>query len=799
VSLYGPDPSQNPLPELQGIPVKDPRWCYWVNVVSLIMGFLGNIFLLLNMQNRVRYIISLPMSIVLWLLASTLLLADLVCVHIYSPPEAGVEMYSEGFWYGVAAAAIYGTLAISLMGNFVGWVRGHYPQHFDLTDDQRTLIVQTMLFFVWLAGGAGVYGRLEGWHFCDAVSALSIGARPSAAIVLTIIQLYYCDVTILTIGFGDLYPQENAGRAILIPYSVGGIIMLGLVISSIYRSVQDLSEKNIVRHHFEHERERTLGHTVTTSLELERREIELELAHERHLAKQAARGSARSPATSHHAAMASLMLHLPGESRGNSARESDSRGSDGRRGSIGTLGSTFGPRLIRTNTLKSFHRQKESIVLLKEEKERFEAMRRIQERSEMWKNWWRLGMSLSVFATFWLVGAVVFYKVETNTLGLSYWESVYFCWVAILSIGYGDFSPHSGAGRCFFLIWSLIAVPTVTILAGDLTSTVVSVFNHWSNEIAEMTMMPRYGAWRTIMEKYPWLFLHLPQWIQRRGEARAEKERIRAGFQVGGSIDSKDPEKGLSNGSTPSNEKEKERENRDDALAAGTISPTLSDIANQHDADVANHGKTPDAAALARQLALAIRRAAHDLGTGEKDKKKYTYEEWVEFTRLIRFSASGGVLQALKEEEDEGLVEWDWIGEDSPMMARVCEPEFVLDRLVESLVRYLRRNPPVDNFASSLKERGEDALRMRTGFHHVSAESEGKKVDADAEDIEIRPLKRTMSAPATTKGTTASLIGRMDFSRQRSPSVNADAITPAAPALHPVEEEDHEHHDSGPK
>jgi potassium channel subfamily K len=26
-----------------------------------------------------------------------------------------------------------------------------------------------MLFFIWLAGGAGVYSRLEGWRFIDAV------------------------------------------------------------------------------------------------------------------------------------------------------------------------------------------------------------------------------------------------------------------------------------------------------------------------------------------------------------------------------------------------------------------------------------------------------------------------------------------------------------------------------------------------------------------------------------------------------------------------------------------------------
>ena len=423
-------------------------------------------------------------------------------------------------------------------------------------------------------------------------------------------------------------------------------------------------------------------------------------------------------------------------------------------------------------------------------------MRRIQERSEMWKHWWRLGISLSVFAAFWLVGAVVFYEAEMGTLGLTYWESVYFCWVAILSIGYGDFAPKSGPGRCVFVIWSLVAVPTVTILAGDLTGTVVVLFKRWSHAVADVTVLPRYGVWRGLMEKHPRLFLNLPHWLRLRAEARAAKERVRAGFPVGG-VNGKDVEKGMtpstseSTAATPPNERdrENEREHKNDALAAGTISPNLADIAEQHDEDVANKGKIPDAAALARQLALAIRRVAHDLGGIEKDKKKYSYEEWVEFTRLIRFSASGGVQQALKEEEDEGLIEWDWIGEDSPMMARVCEPEFVLDRLVESLVRYLRRNPPVDRFTTSLQQRGEDALTMRTGFgHHGQEREEG-----------IIPLKRTMSAPGLTRlmksesgSVSVSASSKRDgsslTSRNRKGSAGVDTIVPS---LHPVAEEDH--------
>ena len=71
--------------------------------------------------------------------------------------------------------------------------------------------------------------------------------------------------------------------------------------------------------------------------------------------------------------------------------------------------------------------------------------------------------------------------------------------------------------------------------------------------------------------------------------------------------------------------------------------------------------------------------------------RRYTYEQWAEYTRLIRFSRCSRE-ELGEEEEEEGLIEWDWIGEDSPMMAEKTESEWVLDRLCESLNRYMRRH-----------------------------------------------------------------------------------------------------------
>ena len=94
------------------------------------------------------------------------------------------------------------------------------------------------MFFIWLAGGAGVFTAAEDWSYSNA--------------------LYYCDVTILTIGFGDLTPHNNVGRGLVIPYALGGVLILGLMVSSISRFASELGRDKIVRKRFETSRSRTL-------------------------------------------------------------------------------------------------------------------------------------------------------------------------------------------------------------------------------------------------------------------------------------------------------------------------------------------------------------------------------------------------------------------------------------------------------------------------------------------------------------------------------------------------------------
>lgn len=170
-----------------------------------------------------------------------------ISMNKYVPPHRPDQTYSQGFWHAVIAAVLYLASSMLLMVNMQGYFFGHYPQNFELTDEQRNLILQTMMFFVWLAGGGGVFARVEGWSFVD--------------------SLYFCDVTILTVGFGDFHPSSDTGRGLVFPYSVGGIIILGLMVSSIRNFAQEISHDNIIRTHVEKRRANTIERSVPTMFE----------------------------------------------------------------------------------------------------------------------------------------------------------------------------------------------------------------------------------------------------------------------------------------------------------------------------------------------------------------------------------------------------------------------------------------------------------------------------------------------------------------------------------------------------
>lgn len=612
------------LSDLDGHPFPDPHWCYKLNIFSLALGFAGNIFLLFNFTNRIRYIIALPCTIILWYLATGVLIGIEASMNEYVPPQRPQQSYTQGFWYAVIAAIFYLICSMLLMVNMLGYFLGHYPQRFNLTDSQRTLILQTMLFFVWLAGGAGVFSLVETKYGLGLFNWSYVNA------------LYFCQVTVLTIGFGDLYPSSNVGRGLVMPYAVGGIIMLGLIVTSLTTFATELGEDNIVQKHIERTRTRTIGRSFTSSIELKERE-ELALGLKPTISR---------PFDPVNRSIAFADNTTP-------LRDNDSYQDQG----------TF-LGLRRTATVLRPIR-KPRLLLLREEKDRFNAMRRIQQKTEKWKKWSSLFISTAAFSILWCIGAVIFWVAERRVQDITYFQSLYLCWVSLLTVGYGDLAPKSNAGRPFFVVWSLVAVPTMTLLVSDMSDTIVNGFNQGTFRLADFTILPKQGIWRTLIPQ-------LAPWIQRYKERRAIQHRLQRGFETGVPEDK----------------------------------PTIDNLAKEQGS------KAPSDAELARRLAQAIQHVSKDLK--EDPPRSYTYEEWVQFTQLIRFTATRDREEGVSryEADQDGLIEWDWIGEHSPLMAQQSEAAFILDRLCESMKRYVRKMQMIYNPVGYEKQ--DDSIRRQS-------------------------------------------------------------------------------------
>lgn len=198
-----------------------------MNAVSLVCALVANMSLLLNMARRVSFKIAQPITILGFWIASVLLIALIaVAAHDFHAPGVQNQALSQAYYYAIFAAGIYQLIAYLMCGTVYGAYKGYYSKEFKLTVAQRTLMLQTIAFLVYLLLGALVYSKIEGWKFLDAV--------------------YWADFTTLTIGIGDDYaPATHLGRSLLFPFAMGGIIILGLVVGSIRSLILERGKKKM--------------------------------------------------------------------------------------------------------------------------------------------------------------------------------------------------------------------------------------------------------------------------------------------------------------------------------------------------------------------------------------------------------------------------------------------------------------------------------------------------------------------------------------------------------------------------
>jgi potassium channel subfamily K len=128
-------------------------------------------------------------------------------------------------------------------------------------------------------------------------------------------------------------------------------------------------------------------------------------------------------------------------------------------------------------------------------REEFTAMRRVQAAGERERRWFGLMTSGAFALLLWFVGAAIFQQTE-YTQQWSYLESLYFSYTSLLTIGYGDFHPQSNSGKAFFVIWSQLAVPSLTILISNMGDTIVKTFSEITVSVAAVTVLPDEQGFR---------------------------------------------------------------------------------------------------------------------------------------------------------------------------------------------------------------------------------------------------------------------------------------------------------------
>jgi potassium channel subfamily K len=222
----------------------------------------------------------------------------------------------------------------------------------------------------------------------------------------------------------------------------------------------------------------------------------------------------------------------------------------------------------------------------------------------------------------------------------------------------------------------------MTILISDMGDTVVDKFKKSSDQFADFTVLPKNGIWRKYLDKHPWLVT----WLRSFQAKKAIRRRLKTGFETTDPDAAPDALEEDSRNPNQNNITDSEKQHNNITSTTPPPVPALPEDRPQ-DPDPATASSTH---LLYHRLALNINRVVADLHSPSMNPKRYDYEEWVEFTRLIHHTTHAASISLDNDDGEEGLLEWDWIGTDSPLMSGLSEPQWVLGRLCESMDRLYR-------------------------------------------------------------------------------------------------------------
>lgn len=353
-----------------------------LNIIAFVCGIIGNVSLLMNFSGTLRYLVTQCVSILCWVAAVAMLL---IAVLLTNETVVGADPHykrSEGFWLAVWTIFMYSSSSIVQIINLLGYKLQKYGASYNLDRQQRLLINYTMVFAIWQAIGASVMKHL--------IQNLSYGG-----------SLYYCVVSVFTVGLGDIHPVSTGAKVVALIFSFVGIVNLEMIVTTLIRVVVHSAGPSVFWHYTE---------------------------------------------------------------------------------------------VKRMQLLQKYNENPNDPVFANS----FQLMRDIREGIA--RQQWRFNCvtSLILFIGFWQVGSAVLYASEDWT----YFNSMYFCFLCLLTIGYGDYAPTSVFGRAFFIQWAMGAVPIMSIIistvadsafntAGRLGKVVQFFEQEWTKDADQVEMESR--------------------------------------------------------------------------------------------------------------------------------------------------------------------------------------------------------------------------------------------------------------------------------------------------------------------
>nr|UJH94484.1 Tok1 [Starmerella bombicola] len=198
--------------------IPDKWWVLFLNSLALALGCLANIVMYLHVKLWMARSITLTVTIACYI-GSVVLYVSLLgaCEYQYFGRNHVDVMRTSGYWEAACATSLY-FLATVAMSLHMLYFRGR-DLCTNISKRQHRLMSLCVVYMGWVAIGAASF---------EAKTMLDVSYVES---------VYYVVVSYLTLGYGDVVPTNDLGRALTIPFIYVGIILGGLVSIAVFQAI----------------------------------------------------------------------------------------------------------------------------------------------------------------------------------------------------------------------------------------------------------------------------------------------------------------------------------------------------------------------------------------------------------------------------------------------------------------------------------------------------------------------------------------------------------------------------------